>query len=581
MTLTNGGIPGGIGSGFSSLPISGFPIPQGIPGLDALSASTNMLLQTNNDLIVAIHKAISESTQEISRKIESLRDDVRDIKLNQQKNDKILQEESTSWRSHIERLLKEQGERHLHDTDRLQEMLMKLVIGGPAPMQMQQQSNALMPSYLPSSTLPTNRQIAVSPIPLSVNKPAQVPITTSFDTNVSVETKGINFENFNLDAGFNKTSASVTTTTTVSKSLFGNGGLSTGANTTSVSTTIPFGTNTGNTVVEAKGVNLENLNLGTESNKTSAPVTATTTVSKSLFGGGAIIGGSNPTLMPTTTSFESNIGNTIMAAKDFNFKNFNLGLDNQNSASMTTTTTPSKSLFGGSGITSGVNTFASLAQKAAESAGGFLGGGGSTGSKSTQQFGVSPFGGNPKDFKLFQSPQSSLNVSSRSSVRGPDETRHEEEAGSDKDEDNADEYTPDVHYEPVVPLPPEVDVVSGEEGEEVMFVARCKLYRYDRENKENKERGLGDIKILKNPVTKKYRCVMRREKVFKLCANFPIHSELKLRPRDGLPTVYAWACKDFSEDVITGADETFTARFKDATIAKNFFEKMQDAIANS
>lgn len=37
---------------------------------------------------------------------------------------------------------------------------------------------------------------------------------------------------------------------------------------------------------------------------------------------------------------------------------------------------------------------------------------------------------------------------------------------SDK-EDDEEEYTPDAHFEPVIELPPEVEVVSGEENEEV------------------------------------------------------------------------------------------------------------------
>jgi hypothetical protein len=67
---------------------------------------------------------------------ESLRDDVRDIKLNLQKNDNTLKEEATNWRSHTELLLKEQGDRHNQDNTRLVDMLMKLVISDaktPAP----------------------------------------------------------------------------------------------------------------------------------------------------------------------------------------------------------------------------------------------------------------------------------------------------------------------------------------------------------------------------------------------------------------------------------------------------------------
>ena len=45
--------------------------------------------------------------------------------------------------------------------------------------------------------------------------------------------------------------------------------------------------------------------------------------------------------------------------------------------------------------------------------------------------------------------------------------------------------------------------ISGEEGEEVLFCERSKLFRYDKDTKEWKERGIGDLKILKNNTTGK------------------------------------------------------------------------------
>ena len=46
-----------------------------------------------------------------------------------------------------------------------------------------------------------------------------------------------------------------------------------------------------------------------------------------------------------------------------------------------------------------------------------------------------------------------------------------------------------------------------------MFCQRSKLYRYDGPSKQWKERGVGDFKILHDPVTAKYRMLQRREQV--------------------------------------------------------------------
>lgn len=48
---------------------------------------------------------------------------------------------------------------------------------------------------------------------------------------------------------------------------------------------------------------------------------------------------------------------------------------------------------------------------------------------------------------------------------------------------------------------------------------RAKLFRFDKENKQWKERGTGDIRFLKHKETNKVRLLMRREKTLKICAN--------------------------------------------------------------
>lgn len=48
---------------------------------------------------------------------------------------------------------------------------------------------------------------------------------------------------------------------------------------------------------------------------------------------------------------------------------------------------------------------------------------------------------------------------------------------------------------------------------------RAKLFRFDRDSKAWKERGTGDVKLLKHKETGKVRLVMRRDKTLKVCAN--------------------------------------------------------------
>lgn len=62
-------------------------------------------------------------------------------------------------------------------------------------------------------------------------------------------------------------------------------------------------------------------------------------------------------------------------------------------------------------------------------------------------------------------------------------------ANESNDDSTVDDSNYDPHYDPIIPLPDEIVVRTGEEDEEKLFGERAKLYRYDAINKEWKERG--------------------------------------------------------------------------------------------
>lgn len=52
-----------------------------------------------------------------------------------------------------------------------------------------------------------------------------------------------------------------------------------------------------------------------------------------------------------------------------------------------------------------------------------------------------------------------------------------------------------------------------------MDVRKAKLYRFDKEGSQWKERGVGTLKLLKHKESGKIRLVMRQNKTLKICAN--------------------------------------------------------------
>lgn len=137
-----------------------------------------------------------------------------------------------------------------------------------------------------------------------------------------------------------------------------------------------------------------------------------------------------------------------------------------------------------------------------------------------------------------------------------------------------DSYTgPD--FAPIIPLPAEVEVVTGEEDEAILFSTRCKLFRFI--DRQWKERGLGDIKILHHEDSGKVRVVMRREQVHKVCANFSLSSEMTIDFKSPVEKkVLTWSAMDFSEG--QSQIEQFCAKFKNEDIALEFKNRFEQGI---
>lgn len=119
----------------------------------------------------------------------------------------------------------------------------------------------------------------------------------------------------------------------------------------------------------------------------------------------------------------------------------------------------------------------------------------------------------PSTFSFSQAPPTSTNSLSISSPWGNNDKKQD-----NKESDTQDEVVPneELPIEQTCDMTP-IAYKTGEEDEDVIFESRCKLYRF--RDKEYKERGLGDIKVMRHKRTGKGRLVMRREAIGLVCLN--------------------------------------------------------------
>lgn len=144
---------------------------------------------------------------------------------------------------------------------------------------------------------------------------------------------------------------------------------------------------------------------------------------------------------------------------------------------------------------------------------------------------------------------------------------------SERSNTSVENYDPCPDFKPIVPLPAEVKVTTGEEDEKVIFSSRAKLFRFV--DKQWKERGLGEMKLLKHNVTGKVRVLMRREQIHKICANHIITSDMEIKPMKNETKAYFWVANDFADEVLLL--EKFCIRFKTADIARDFYDTFEKA----
>ncbi|RXG49255.1 hypothetical protein VDGE_09691 [Verticillium dahliae] len=143
-----------------------------------------------------------------------------------------------------------------------------------------------------------------------------------------------------------------------------------------------------------------------------------------------------------------------------------------------------------------------------------------------------------------------------------------EAAAAAADDEQAPE-SEDVHFEPVHKLTEKVETATNEESEEQLFKMRAKLFKFIKESSEWKERGTGDVRLLKHKENGKTRLVMRRDKTLKVCANHYIVPEMKLSPNVGSDRSWVWnAAADVSEGEPEAA--TLAIRFANSENANLF-----------
>nr|CAH7743049.1 unnamed protein product [Callosobruchus chinensis] len=135
----------------------------------------------------------------------------------------------------------------------------------------------------------------------------------------------------------------------------------------------------------------------------------------------------------------------------------------------------------------------------------------------------------------------------------------------------------DPQFKPIITLP-EVEVSTNEEDETVLLKIRAKLYRFDSASDppEWKERGTGEMKILRHNENNSVRVVMRRDKTLKVCANHFITPWMELKASTSNEKAFIYTVlADFADEM--PRSECLAVKFPTVDNAKLFKTKFEEA----
>lgn len=114
--------------------------------------------------------------------------------------------------------------------------------------------------------------------------------------------------------------------------------------------------------------------------------------------------------------------------------------------------------------------------------------------------------------------------------------------------------------------------------QEVVVGLRCKLFIFGETlldkgsgNKSWRERGIGEIRILRHREHQRLRILMRQEKTMKVIINHALDPRITLEPNVGSDRSWVWSAFDFAEGELT--ETVFAVRFIDSDTANSFKDK--------
>lgn len=119
--------------------------------------------------------------------------------------------------------------------------------------------------------------------------------------------------------------------------------------------------------------------------------------------------------------------------------------------------------------------------------------------------------------------------------------------------------------------------------QEALITLRGKLFLYGETlldvgtgNKTWRERGIGEVRLLRHREYQRVRLLMRQEKTMKVIANHAVDPRIKLEPNVSSDRSWVWSAFDFAEGELK--ETVFAMRFANTDIAQEFkdaFEKAQ------